>query len=95
MPKPVSGTSRATRIAIVVAVVALPLLALIGFWQFKSRLTSKIPNLLDQPLGVRHVLGVEESGVYDTEAGNTANPFRWTQDHARFVVPIGSTVPVA
>jgi len=46
-------------------------------------------------LGVERVRGVQESGFYNTEFGQSDEPFRWTNGLARLIVPFGGAAPVA
>ena len=46
-------------------------------------------------LGAERVRGVAESGFYNTEWGQSDEPFRWTNGSARLIVPFGGPVPVA
>ena len=61
----------------------------------KARRAYRPATVIDLPLGVKRVPGVEEAGFHDTEGGPGAEAFRWTNGAARLTVPFDGRPPTA
>jgi hypothetical protein len=49
--------------------------------------------MLNVPLGIETVPGVEASGFYDQEIDPSQRPYRWTDGQARLVIPLDRAKP--
>jgi hypothetical protein len=92
-PPSAPAPSWAFRVAVIAAISIS--LGVGAYFYIKIRRASQLLSALDQPLGVKRVPGVEESGFYNTEGGQSADPFRWTNGSARLIVPFDGPPPVA
>ena len=94
---PAPAPTRARRWVLPVAVLAAVAVSLAaGVYFFtKARHAYRPATIIDLPLGVKRVPGVEETGFHDTEGGPGAEAFRWTNGAARLTVPFDGRPPTA
>jgi hypothetical protein len=75
-----------------VGATAFLLAVLAGGW-FLGLYQPKRPSPVNVTLGCEYVAGVEESGIYCQEQDSKGQLFRWTDGHARLVIPLDKTNP--